>query len=154
MDINRLFYGRKLSLQMYIVPSTVWKTDALYMRQYNQYLCPQSLKYNTKIIILLLLIGSQTSKNKNFAKRCWLLRMYRSNQHHFAEFLWRNSNTYHFKRKYQTFGLLASCTLQMWINLNEKMFWKYTGLTTHSKNRATWLEGELRENLGDFRKSI
>ena len=34
------------------------------------------------------------------------------------------------------------------------------GLTTHSKNRATWLlslswlKGEVRENLGDFRKSL
>ena len=35
-----------------------------------------------------------------------------------------------------------------------------SGLTTHSKNRATWLlslswlKGEVRENLGNFRKSI
>jgi hypothetical protein len=29
-----------------------------------------------------------------------------------------------------------------------------TGLTTQSKNRVTWLKGEVRENLGDFRKSI
>jgi len=31
---------------------------------------------------------------------------------------------------------------------------KLAGLTTHSKNRVTWLKGEVRENLGDFRKSI
>jgi hypothetical protein len=28
------------------------------------------------------------------------------------------------------------------------------GLTTHSKNRATWLKSEVRENLGYLRKSI
>jgi hypothetical protein len=38
-------------------------------------------------------------------------------------------------------------------------FTLFSGLTTHSKNRATWplspwLKGKVRENLGDFRKSI
>jgi hypothetical protein len=52
--------------------------------------------------------------------------------------------------------LLISIIASVWHNheLLLQMCEVITGLTTHSKNRATWLKGEVRENLGDFRKSI
>ena len=49
---------------------------------------------------------------------------------------------------------LALDTENDWSVWHQTHYDVISGLTTHSKNKTTWLKGEVRENLGDFRKSI